>query len=94
MLLAEHNLKLLESELVFSQINAHEILVRKPVGNRSEKGGFVDECWLDLFGPEYGQVGGFCEHTNVFSGSTKRGEFPDEMSDCKLLKKNSAAVYN
>jgi hypothetical protein len=33
---------------------------------------------------------GCCEHGNEPSGSIKCGEFLDQLSDCQLLKKNSA----
>jgi hypothetical protein len=35
-------------------------------------------------------VAGSCEHSNEPSGSIKVGEFPDLLSDCQLLKKDSA----
>jgi len=35
-------------------------------------------------------VEGFCEHDNEPSGFIKGGEFLNELSDCQLLKKNSA----
>jgi len=33
---------------------------------------------------------GFCEHGNEPSGPIKGWEFPHQLSDCQLLKKNSA----
>jgi hypothetical protein len=35
-------------------------------------------------------VAGSCEHGNEPSGSIKGGEFLDQLSDCQLLKKDSA----
>jgi hypothetical protein len=36
-------------------------------------------------------VAGFCEHGNEPSGSIEGVEFLDCLSDCKLLKKDSAS---
>jgi len=36
-------------------------------------------------------VAGLCEHGNEFSASIKGGEFLDQLSDCMLLRKDSAA---
>jgi hypothetical protein len=35
-------------------------------------------------------VAGCCEHGNEPSGSIKGGEFVDQLSDCQLVKKDSA----
>jgi hypothetical protein len=35
-------------------------------------------------------VAGSCEHGNEFPGSIRGGEFVDKLSNCQLLKKNSA----
>jgi hypothetical protein len=36
-------------------------------------------------------VAGFCEHSNEPLGSIKGGEFIYQLSDCQLLKVNSAS---
>jgi hypothetical protein len=41
--------------------------------------------WLGM-----GLVTGFCEHCDELLVAIKCGKFPDQLSDCKLLKKESA----
>jgi hypothetical protein len=38
-------------------------------------------------------MAGCCEYGNELLGSIKGGEFLDELSDCQLLKKDSAAQF-
>jgi hypothetical protein len=48
-------------------------------------------CGLDSSGTGWGPVVGFCEHGNKPLASMKGGEFLDQLSDCWLLKKDSAS---
>jgi hypothetical protein len=48
------------------------------------------EGGLDAPGSVQGPVAGCCEHGNEPSGSIKGREFLDKLSDCQLLKKDSA----
>jgi hypothetical protein len=50
----------------------------------------VGSCGLDASGVEQGNVAGSCEHDNEPSGSIKGGQLLDQLSDCWLLKKDSA----
>jgi len=45
---------------------------------------------MDASGSGQGPMMGSCEHGNKPSGSIKRGEFLDYLSDCWLLKEDSA----
>jgi hypothetical protein len=47
-------------------------------------------CELDSSGPGLEQVAGSRVHGDELSGSIKGGEFLDKLSDCQLLKKDSA----
>jgi hypothetical protein len=46
----------------------------------------VEWCRLDSSGSGQGPVIGSCVHSNGPSSSIKVGEFPDQLSDCQLLK--------
>jgi hypothetical protein len=58
--------------------------------NKDIKIGNVLLKTLDLFGSGYGLVARFCEHGYEPSGSIKGREFLDHLSDCQLLKEDSA----
>jgi hypothetical protein len=45
--------------------------------------------WIQL--AQYGQVEGSCKHRNEPLGSIKGREFLDQLADCQLPKKDSAA---
>jgi hypothetical protein len=47
-------------------------------------------CGLDSSREGQGLMAGFCENGNEPSGSIKGREFLDYLSDCQLLKKDSA----
>jgi hypothetical protein len=47
-------------------------------------------CGLEAYGSEQGLATASCEHGNEPSGSMKGREFLDYLSDCYLLKKDSA----
>jgi hypothetical protein len=47
-------------------------------------------CGVDSSDSGQGRVAGCCEHGNEPSGSVKGGVFLDYLSDCWLLKKDSA----
>jgi hypothetical protein len=38
---------------------------------------WMRECEVDYFGSQWGQVAGFCEHSNEHFGAIKCGEFLD-----------------
>jgi hypothetical protein len=42
----------------------------------------VRRCGLDSSGSGQGPVVGSCDYSNEISGSIKRGEFRDQLSDC------------
>jgi hypothetical protein len=48
------------------------------------------DCGLDSSGSGQGPVAGSCEHGNQLSGSIKFWEFLEWLTDCWLLKKDSA----
>jgi hypothetical protein len=48
-------------------------------------------CLLDSSGSEYGSLAGGCEHGNELSGSMKDREFTDQLSDYRLIKKDSVS---
>jgi hypothetical protein len=49
----------------------------------------VGWCGLDSSGSGHGPMVGSCEHGNELPSSIKGGEFLDQLSDNKLLKKDS-----
>jgi hypothetical protein len=44
---------------------------------------------MDLTGSGHGSVAGSCEHGNEPAGYIKAGDFPDYLSDHKLLKRDT-----
>jgi hypothetical protein len=41
---------------------------------------------MDLCGSGCSSVAGSCECKNELSGSTKGGQFPDQLNECEVLK--------
>jgi hypothetical protein len=50
----------------------------------------VASCVLNASRSKQGPVADSCEHDNESSSSIKGGKFLDNLSDCELLKKESA----
>jgi hypothetical protein len=49
------------------------------------------KVWVRFIWSGYGPVAGSCERGNGPSGKIKSGEVPDQLSDCKLLRKDCAS---
>jgi hypothetical protein len=48
-----------------------------------------ERFWIEPIWFMAGQVSGCCKHNNGFSSSIKGNEFPDQLSNYRLLKKDS-----
>jgi hypothetical protein len=48
-------------------------------------------CGLHLSGSGYGWMVGSCDHVNESLGSIKGRDFPNQLSDCQLLKEDSGS---